>query len=52
MKYSVGKNNRGVKTYITHEDLVAISENIVGSKGKFNNQQWAKIRKLMKKELV
>lgn len=52
MKYSIGKNNQGVKTYITHEDLVAISKNIAGSKGKFNNQQWGKIRKLIKKEVA
>lgn len=51
MKYSIGKNNQGVKTFITHEDLVAISTDLAGSKGKFNNQQWAKIRKLIKKEV-
>lgn len=52
MKYPIGKSTQGMKTFITHEDLVAISKDQAGSKGKFNNQQWAKIRKLMKKELV
>jgi hypothetical protein len=52
MKYSIGKSAQGTKEFITHEDLVAISKDIIGSKGKFNNQQWAKIRKLIKKELA
>lgn len=52
MKYPIGKSNQGMKTFITHDDLVAISKDPRGSKGKFNNQQWAKIRKLIKKEVL
>ena len=49
MKYSIGKNNKGIKQFITHESLEIL--NITRDKGKFSNQQWAKIRKLMKREL-
>ena len=49
MKYSIGKNNKGIKQFITHESLEIL--NNTRDKGKFTNQQWAKIRKLIKREL-
>lgn len=52
MKYPIGKSLQGSKEFITHEELVVISKDIAGSKSKFNNQQWAKIRKLIKKEVA
>jgi hypothetical protein len=49
MKYNIGKNNQGIKQFITHESLEIL--NNTRDKGKFSRQQWAKIRKLMKREL-
>ena len=52
MKFNIGKNLRGVKEYLTYERLVEISGNMPFYKEKFSNQQWAKIRKLIKKEVA
>lgn len=50
MVYSIGKDNKGNKAFITTELLVDAKSNPSAAKAKYNNQQWAKIRKLIKKE--
>lgn len=50
MVYSIGKDNRGNKTFITTELLADAKASPATAKAKYNNQQWAKIRKLIKKE--
>lgn len=52
MKYNIGKNLKGIKEFITHERLVEVSGNKPFYKEKFSNQQWAKVRKLIKKEVA
>lgn len=49
MKHKIGKNNLGTIEYLTTEQLKEVADTY--NKGKFTNQQWAKIRKLIKKEL-
>lgn len=51
IKFKIGRDNDGVITFLTHEDLVTISKDKTSFKSKYNNQQWAKIRKLIKKEV-
>ena len=48
-KLKIGKNLKGIPQYITMEDLKEISKNMETKKSTFSNQQWAKIRKLVKK---
>ena len=50
MVYSIGKDNKGTKTFITTDGLIDAKSNPSGAKSKYSNQQWAKIRKLIKKE--
>lgn len=52
MVYNIGKDNRGNKTFITSEGLADAKLDPATAKSKYNNQQWAKIRKLIKKEGV
>jgi hypothetical protein len=52
MVYSIGKDSKGTKTFITTDGLIDAKSNPSGAKAKYNNQQWAKIRKLIKKEGV
>jgi len=49
MKHKIGKNNLGEIQFITTEQLKEVADTY--DKGKFTNQQWAKIRKLIKREL-
>ena len=49
MKHKIGKNNLGTIEFITTERLKELADTY--DKGKYTNQQWAKIRKLMKREL-
>ena len=48
-KHKIGKNSLGTIEYITKAELKKLADN--HDKGKYTNQQWAKIRKLIKKEL-
>jgi hypothetical protein len=50
MIYNIGKDRQGRKTFITTDDLADAKVNTAVAKSKYNNQQWAKIRKLIKKE--
>jgi len=50
IQHFIGENRLGVKEYITHQYLRDIYEYPKNYKDKFTNQQWAKIRKLIKKE--
>ena len=52
MKYYIGKNNRGVKEYLDDLQLQDIYRFPRSFNEKFTNQQWAKIRKLIKKEFM
>jgi hypothetical protein len=49
IKHKIGKNRLGTIEYLTTEQLKEVADTY--DKGKFTNQQWAKIRKLIKKEL-
>jgi len=49
IKHKIGKNRLGTIEYLTVEQLKEVADTY--NKGKFTNQQWAKIRKLIKKEL-
>ena len=51
-EFYIGKNNKGVKEYITRQYLRDIYEYPRNYKDKFSNQQWAKIRKHIKKEVI
>ena len=48
-KHKIGKNRLGEIQYITTAQLKELAD--IYDKGKYTNQQWAKIRKLIKKEL-
>jgi hypothetical protein len=52
MKYYIGKNNRGVKEYLDDLQLQEIYRFPRNFNDKFTNQQWAKIRKMIKKEFM
>ena len=52
MKYYVGKNSRGVKEYINELELEQIYRFPRDFNDKFTPQQWAKIRKMIKKEYI
>ena len=52
MKYYIGKNNKGVKEYINDLELEEIYRFPRNFNDKFTNQQWAKIRKMIKKEYI
>ena len=49
IKHKIGKNRLSTIEYITTERLKEVADTY--DKGKYTNQQWAKIRKLIKKEL-
>lgn len=49
MKHKIGKDNLGNIQFVTTEQLKELADTY--DKGKYTNQQWAKIRKLIKKEL-
>ena len=46
--YKIGKNYEGVVLYLTEDELKAISRGEVDKKT-FTAQQWAKIKKIIKK---
>jgi hypothetical protein len=47
--FGVGKNNLGVKEYLTKEKFDLIMANPGAYRKDYSNQQWAKIRKQMSK---
>jgi len=49
MNQKIGKNNLGEIQFISTEKLKEVADTY--DKGKYTSQQWAKIRKLIKKEL-
>jgi len=52
MKYYIGKNNKGIKEYLDDLQLQEIYRFPRNFNDKFTNQQWAKIRKMIKKEYM
>ena len=52
IKHRIGKNNLGVLEYLSAEELEEVYRFPRRFAGKFTNQQWAKIRKLIKKEFI
>ena len=52
MKYYIGKNKQGIKEYLDDLQLQEIYRFPRNFSDKFTNQQWAKIRKMIKKEYM
>jgi hypothetical protein len=52
IKHRIGKNRLGVLEYLSAEELEEVYRFPRRFEGKFTNQQWAKIRKLIKKEFI
>ena len=52
MKYYIGKNKQGIKEYLDDLQLQEIYRFPRNFSDKFTNQQWAKIRKMIKKEFM
>jgi len=49
LKFKIGKDNQGVTLFITEEELEHIRKTGYSMRSQYTNQQWAKIRKLLKK---
>lgn len=49
LKYKIGKDNQGVSHYITEEELADLHKIGYAGRSQYTNQQWAKIRKILKK---
>lgn len=50
LKYRVGKDYQGVVLFITQEELEDLHRIGYAGRSQFTSQQWAKIRKILKKE--
>lgn len=49
LKYRVGKDNQGVVLYLTEQELEDLHRIGYAGRSQYTNQQWAKIRKILKK---
>ena len=45
--YNLGKNKQRLRIFITDEDIIDAAQNRGKWKSDLNNQQWAKMRKLI-----
>jgi len=49
LKYRVGKDYQGVVLFITERELEDLHRIGYGGRSQYTSQQWAKIRKILKK---
>ena len=48
---SLGKNKHGMRVYVSDEQIAQAAKNPLEWKSGLNNQQWARLRKMINKHL-